>query len=71
VAFHDVQLRYNFQKDWLDMTLFAGLNNVFNKYVEVGGTNGDVGTPTGLRTFAAEGFEPFGRAWYAGLKVDL
>lgn len=71
VAFHDVQLRYNFQKDWLDMTVFAGLNNVFDKFVEVGGTGGDLGQPIGSRTFPAEGFEPFGRAWYAGLKVDL
>ncbi|MDP3293392.1 MAG: TonB-dependent receptor [Nevskia sp.] len=73
VSFHDVQLRYQFQQDWLDMTLFAGINNVFDKFVEVGGTGGDLGEfqPIGSRTFPAAGFEPFGRAWYAGLKVDL
>lgn len=71
VTFHDVQLRYQFQQDWLDMTVFAGINNVFDKFVEVGGTGGDLGQPIGSRTFPAEGFEPFGRAWYAGLKVDL
>ncbi len=73
VTFHDVQLRYQLQQDWLDMTVFAGINNVFDKYVEVGGTGGDLGElqPIGSRTFPAAGFEPFGRAWYAGMKVDL
>lgn len=71
VAFHDVQLRYNFQQDWLDMTVFGGINNVFDKIVEVGGTNGDLGQPTGSRTFPAEGYEPFGRAWYLGAQIRL
>jgi len=71
VAFHDVQLRYNFQQDWLDMTVFGGVNNVFDKIVEVGGTNGDLGQPVGSRTFPAEGYEPFGRAWYLGAQIRL
>lgn len=71
VAFHDLQLRYEFQQDWLDMTLFGGINNVFDKFVRVGGTNGDLGQPTGSRTFPAEGYEPFGRAWYLGAQIRL
>lgn len=71
VAFHDVQLRYNLQQDWLDMTLYGGVTNVFDKFVGVGGTNGDLGQPTGSRTFPAEGYEPFGRAWYLGAQIRL
>ncbi len=71
VSFHDVQIRYNLQQDWLDLTVFAGINNVFDKFVEVGGTNGDLGQPVGSRTFPAEGYEPFGRAWYAGAQINL
>ena len=71
VAFHDLQLRYDLQQDWLDMTVFGGINNVFDKLVEVGGTNGDLGQPVGSRTFPAEGYEPFGRAWYLGAQIRL
>jgi len=71
VAFHDVQIRYDFQQEWLDMTVFGGVNNVFDKFVEVGGTNGDLGQPVGSRTFPAEGYEPFGRAWYVGAQIRL
>lgn len=71
VAFHDLQVRYDFQRDWLDLTVFGGVNNVFDKFVEVGGANGDLGQPVGSRTFPAEGYEPFGRAWYLGAQMRL
>lgn len=71
VAFHDVQLRYAFGKGKdVRTTVVLGVNNVFDKFVEIGGTNGDLGQPVGSRTFP-DVYEPFGRAWYAGVKVDL
>lgn len=70
-TFHDVQLRYAFGKGKdVRTTVVLGVNNVFDKFVEIGGTNGDLGQPVGSRTFP-DVYEPFGRAWYAGVKVDL
>ncbi len=66
-AFHDLQVRYNVNEM---ASLVFGVDNVFNKFVPVGGTNGDLGQPVGARTFP-DVYEPFGRAWYAGARINF
>lgn len=67
-TFSDLQLRYKLPKGL--GTLVLGVDNILDRYVIVGGTNGDIGSPTGSRTFPNT-YEPFGRAWYTGLRFDF
>lgn len=66
-AFHDLQIRYNLNET---ASLVFGIDNIFNNFVPVGGTNGDLGQPVGARTFP-DVYEPFGRAWYAGARFHF
>lgn len=65
--FHDFQLRYSMGSK-ATTTLVLGVDNVFDEFVDVGA--GLVEVPVGHRTIP-EVYEPFGRAWYAGLRMEL
>jgi outer membrane receptor protein involved in Fe transport len=67
-TFTDLQLRYRIRDD--KVTLVAGIDNVFDNFVPVGGAGGDLGQPVGARTFP-EVYEPFGRAFYVGGRIDF
>lgn len=67
-TFNDLQVRYKLPRKF--GTLVFGVDNVLDRFVGIGGTNGDLGQPTGSRTFP-ETYEPFGRAWYTGIRFDF
>lgn len=67
--FHDAQFRYALPAG-MPGAVVVGVDNVFDEFVPVGGTNGDAGQAVGHRTYS-DVYEPFGRAWYTGLRFDL
>jgi outer membrane receptor for ferrienterochelin and colicin len=67
---------FNTQVRW-DVTdragLYAGVDNVFDEYVRVGGTNGDTSGPiasqtTGWTTYP-DVYDGLGRRFYAGFRL--
>ncbi|MBC6980503.1 TonB-dependent receptor domain-containing protein [Caulobacter sp. 17J80-11] len=65
-AFSDMQVRYDFNDQ---STLFLGVDNIFDEYVFVGGTDGGAGQATGWTTFP-DVYDGVGRFYYAGVKLQ-
>ena len=64
-VFSSSQARYEVN----DMaTVYAGVDNIFDEYVMVGGSSGDVGQTTGWTTFP-DIYDGLGRRYYAGVKL--
>jgi outer membrane receptor protein involved in Fe transport len=49
-------------------TLFAGVDNIFDEYVRVGGTSGDTGQATGWTTYP-DVYDGLGRRYYGGFRL--
>ncbi|NEX92611.1 TonB-dependent receptor [Caulobacter sp. 17J65-9] len=65
-AFSDIQARYDFNDQ---STMFVGINNIFDEFVRVGGTDGSAGQATGWTTFP-DVYDGVGRFYYAGVKLQ-
>ena len=63
--FFNTQVRYEVTRY---ATAFVGVNNVFDEYVRVGGTNGDAGQAPGWTTFP-DVYDGVGRRYYTGVRL--
>jgi outer membrane receptor protein involved in Fe transport len=63
--FHSTQVRVNVTPDH---EVFFGINNVFDEYEQVGGTNGDFGQTVGWTTFP-DIYDGLGRRFSAGTRL--
>lgn len=64
-VFHDMQARYQVS----DMTtVYAGVDNIFDEYVMIGGSSGDLDQSIGWTTYP-DVYDGLGRRFYAGLKL--
>ena len=64
-VFVNTQLRYNITDS---ITGFFGVDNLFDKYVRFGGTNGDTGQAAGWTTYP-DIYDGIGRRYYTGLRL--
>jgi iron complex outermembrane receptor protein len=69
-SFHNFQAKVDVSKN---LTLIAGVDNVFNNYVLLGGTSGEisstvVSTTVGQRTEPTS-YDSLGRRWYAAFRL--
>jgi outer membrane receptor protein involved in Fe transport len=63
--FFDTQVRWDVTDK---ATFFAGVNNLFDEYVRVGGTNGDTGQAVGWTTYP-DVYDGLGRRYYGGFRL--
>ena len=63
-TFVNAQFRYDVTEQ---ATLYAGVDNIFDEYVFVAGTNGDIGQSTGWTTFP-DAYDGLGRRFYGGFR---
>lgn len=63
--FHSTQVRLTFNESH---EVFFGVNNIFDEYVQVGGTNGDFGQTVGWTTFP-DIYDGIGRRFTAGTRL--
>jgi outer membrane receptor protein involved in Fe transport len=63
--FTNTQLRWDLTDK---ATFFAGVDNLFDEYVRIGGTNGDTGQATGWTTYP-DVYDGLGRRYYGGFRL--
>lgn len=63
--FFNTQVRYDLTDK---TTFFAGVDNIFDYYQKVGGTNGDTGQATGWTTYP-DVYDGLGRRYYGGFRL--
>jgi outer membrane receptor protein involved in Fe transport len=64
-VFSDAQARFEVNDK---TSVFAGVDNIFDEYVMVGGSSGDLGQTVGWTTFP-DIYDGLGRRYYAGVKL--
>jgi outer membrane receptor protein involved in Fe transport len=66
-AFVNAQVRYDVSER---ISVYAGVDNLFDEYMFVAGTNGDIGQSTGWTTFP-EVYDGLGRRFYGGFRFSF
>ena len=64
MTFVNAQVRYAVTDN---ASIYAGVDNVFDEYMFIAGTNGDIGQATGWTTFP-EAYDGLGRRFYGGFR---
>ncbi|WP_406852123.1 TonB-dependent receptor [Brevundimonas sp. BH3] len=67
MTFVNAQLRYDVSER---MSVYAGVDNLFDEYMFIAGTNGDIGQSTGWTTFP-EVYDGLGRRFYGGFRFSF
>lgn len=67
MTFVNAQARYDVNDR---VSLYAGVDNLFDEYMFIAGTNGDVGQATGWTTFP-EIYDGLGRRFYGGFRMKF
>ena len=67
MTFVNAQVRYDVSER---ISVYAGVDNLFDEYMFVAGTNGDIGQSTGWTTFP-EVYDGLGRRFYGGFRFSF
>lgn len=67
MTFVNAQVRYDLNDR---ATIYAGVDNLFDEYMFVAGTNGDIGQATGWTTFP-DVYDGLGRRFYGGFRLSF
>jgi len=67
MTFVNAQVRYDLNSR---VSVYAGVDNIFDEYMFVAGTNGDIGQATGWTTFP-DVYDGLGRRFYGGFRMSF